>query len=199
LAGYFLLPESRVIVRIRDEASQVAHGWSGPDASPTWQLTASLFQCLADDAELSALAAVIPPERLPPLLFVASVHRVAIRHRTEPFAAYFPVPGGDQPPLDHHFADRYRAFCLEYRDELSDLQSQRVYQMNEVARCTQMALALGAVARSQTEREVALVDMGTGSGLGLYLDRYRFTMSDGRWLGAGGLPRPRRLRAPGTS
>jgi len=179
----FLMPESPGITRIRDEASQVAHGWSGPDASPTWQLTASLFQSLADDAELLALAAVIPPERLPPLLFVASVHRVAMRHRAESFAAYFPVPGGDQPSLDHHFAGRYRAFCLEHRDELSHLQSQRVYQMNEVARCTQVALALGVLARSQPERELALVNMGTGSGLGLYLDRYRFTMSDGRGWG----------------
>jgi hypothetical protein len=182
------MPEGRVIARIRDEASQIARGWSGPEASPTWQLTASLFQCLADDAELLALAAVIPPDRLPPLLFAATVHRVAARHREEPFAAYFPVPEGDQPPLDHRFAGRYRAFCLEHRDELSHLQSERLYQMNEVARCTQVALALGVLTRRLPGRELALVDMGTGSGLGLYLDRYRYTMSDGRRWGPADSP-----------
>ena len=182
------MPEGRVIARIRDEAAQIARGWSGLEASPTWQLTASLFQCLADDAELLALAAVIPPERLPPLLFAATVHRVVARHREEPFAVYFPVPGGDQPPLDHRFAGRYRAFCLEHRDELSHLQSRRLYQMNEVARCTQVALALGVLARRQPGRELALVDMGTGSGLGLYLDRYRYTMSDGRRWGPADSP-----------
>jgi hypothetical protein len=176
--------DERAIARIRDEALQVARGWSGPDAAPTWRLTASLFECLANDAQLSELASSIPPERLPALLFVASVRLVAARHRGEPFVAYFPTAGGDQPPLDDQFAGRYRAFCLEHRDELAQVQGQRVYQMNEVARCTQVALAVGVLQRMRPGRNIALVDVGTGSGLGLYLDRYHYRLSDGRQWGA---------------
>jgi hypothetical protein len=161
----------------------VGRGWSGPDAAPTWQLTAALFEGLADDDALSDLAAAIPPERLPPLLFVASVHALVARHRTDAFAAYFPVPGGDQPPLDDAFAVRYRAFCLEHRDELGQLWDQRVYQMNEVARCVQVTLALGLISRRHPGRELALVDMGTGSGLALSLDQYRYALSDGSQWG----------------
>jgi hypothetical protein len=105
------MTDGRVIARIRDEALQVARGWSGPDASPTWRLTASVFECLANDPQLLELAAAIPPERLPPLLFAASVQRVVARHRDHRFAAYYPIPGDHQPPLDDQFADRYRAFC----------------------------------------------------------------------------------------
>jgi hypothetical protein len=176
--------DEHAVARIRDESLQVARGWSGPDAPPTWRLTASVFECLADDTQLLELASAIPPERLPPLLFVASVQRVAARHRDDRFAAYFPIPGGDQPPLDDQFADRYRAFCLEHRDELAEVQGQRVYQMNEVARCTQVALALGVLQRTKPGRHLALVDVGTGSGLGLHVDRYRYRLSDGRQWGA---------------
>jgi hypothetical protein len=178
------MADRRVIARIRDEALQVARGWSGPAASPTWRLTASQFECLANDLQLLELAAAIPPERLPPLLFAASVQHVVGRHRDNRFAAYYPVPGGDQPPLDDQFADRYRAFCLEHRDQLAEVQSRRVYQMNEVARCAQVALALGALQRMRPGRKLALVDVGTGSGLGLYLDRYHYALSDGRQWGA---------------
>jgi hypothetical protein len=146
------MPEHDVIARIRDEALQVARAWSGPDASPTWQLTASMFRCLADDEELLDLAAAIRPERLPPLLFAASVHHVVAGHREHPFAAYYPVSGGDQPPLDIHFAERYRSFCLEHRDELTELQRRHVYQMNEVARCAQVSLALGVLTRKHADR-----------------------------------------------
>jgi hypothetical protein len=177
------MADGRVIARIRDEALQVARGWSGPDASPTWRLTASVFECLANDPQLLELAAAIPPERLPPLLFAASVQRVVARHRDHRFATYYPVPGGEQPPLDDEFADSYRAFCLEHHEELADAQGRHVYQMNEVARCAQVALALGVLQRAQPGRKLALVDVGTGSGLGLYLDRYRYTLGDGRQWG----------------
>jgi hypothetical protein len=169
--------------RVRDEARVVGRGWSGPDAAPTWHLTAGLFAGLADDDALSDLAAAIPPERLPPLLFIASVHYLVARHRADPFAAYFPVPGDDQPPLDDAFASRYRDFCLDHRDELGELQDQRVYQMNEVARCVQVTLALGQISRRHPGRELALVDMGTGSGLALYLDQYHYALSDGSQWG----------------
>jgi hypothetical protein len=182
------MSDGLVIARIRDEALQVARGWSGPDASPTWGLTAAVFHYLAENDQLLDLAAAIPLERLPPLLFAASVQHIVARHREHPFAAYYPVPGGDQPRVDDRFADHYRAFCLEHRDELSEVWSRHVYQMNEVARCTQVALALGVLERMRPGRKIALVDVGTGSGLGLYLDRYRYVLSDGRSWGAADSP-----------
>jgi hypothetical protein len=97
--------------RVRDQALEVARGWSGPNTPPSWSLTAALFDVLAVDATLLELAAEIPAERIPALLFVASVHYLVGRHPEERFSAYFPVPGGEQPALDEHFAERYRRFC----------------------------------------------------------------------------------------
>ena len=45
--------------------------------------------------------------------------------------------------------------------------------MNEVARCTQIALGIAA-ASTRCAGQVALVDLGTGAGLGLQVDRYQY-------------------------
>ena len=45
--------------------------------------------------------------------------------------------------------------------------------MNEVARCTQIVLGIAA-ASTRSAGQVALVDLGTGAGLGLQVDRYQY-------------------------
>jgi len=55
--------------------------------------------------------------------------------------------------------------------------------MNEVGRCTQTALALGVVQRLAPGRRLALIDVGTGSGLGLGLDRYHVDLGGDRSFG----------------
>ena len=86
------------IATIRDQAREVGRGWSGPDAEPGWALVGALFDALAADADLLALAAEIPLDRLPALLFVASVQRVVADHPDEPLAGYYPGPS--QRPID---------------------------------------------------------------------------------------------------
>jgi hypothetical protein len=147
-------------------------------------LTAALFDVLADDPTLLALAGEIPSERMPALLFVASVHYLVGRHPEEPFSAYFPFPGGGQPTLDSAFAERYRRFCVDHRDELRGVWDRHVYQMNEVARTTQVAFAIRVVHSMRPDRSVALVDVGTGAGFGLYPDLYTYVLGDGRRFGA---------------
>jgi len=175
---------SDVEARIRDQALEVGRGWSGPEVPESWALTAALFTGLASDDELLALAAEIPLAKLPALLFVASVHQVVRRHADEPFAAYFPADGGGaQPALGASFAEHYRRFCLAHRAELAEVWEHRYYQMNEVARSVQVALALAVVHELVPERAVALVDVGTGAGLGLLADRYHYRFSDGTDMG----------------
>src|SRR5690242_10743536 len=120
---------------VRDQALQIARGWSGPDAPKSWALTATMFETLADDEALLELAGGIPADRLPALLFVAAVRYVVEQHRDDPFAAYFPFDDTEvQPDLDGEFAAHYRRFCAEHRETLQETWRDRLYQMNEVAR-----------------------------------------------------------------
>ena len=165
---------------IRDQAHEVGRGWSGADAEPGWTLVAALFDTLAADRDLLALAAEIPLERLPALLFVASVQRVVADHPDDPLARYYPGPA--QRPIDDDFPGTLRRFAAAHTDELRSWFGHR-YQMNEVGRCAQTALALGVVQQLAPGRSLALIDVGTGSGLGLCLDRYHVDLGDGRSFG----------------
>ncbi|PVZ09051.1 DUF2332 domain-containing protein [Actinomycetospora cinnamomea] len=168
-------PEAESRARVREQALGIAAGWSPPDAPPTWALTAELFRAIATEPELLALGARIPADRLPPLLLSAAVRYLVGRRREDGLARYFPTPGSGQPPLDRGFRPALTAFVREHAGELAALCAEHRYQMNEVARSADVLAVLGHV---DPERPIALVDLGTGAGLGLHLDRYRFVFGD---------------------
>lgn len=165
--------------RVREQARGIADGWSGPDAPATWALTAELFAAIADEPELLELAAAIPLDRLPPLLLSAAVRALVARLEPAPLAGYFPTPGSGQPPLDDGFRPALVAVAREHGDELARLCAEHRYQMNEVARSADV---MAVLSRLDPDRPIALVDLGTGAGLGLHLDRYRYDFG-GRTLG----------------
>jgi hypothetical protein len=158
---------------VRAQAQEVAGGWSPPGAPSSWRLTAALFEAIAADDELLEQLAVLPPDRLPALLASAAVAFLVRRDRPVPLASYFPEPGGSQPRFDDGFFPAFRAFCAARLEDIIEVCRGRRYQMNEVARCTQIVLGIAAASGGSAD-PVALVDLGTGAGLGLQLDRYRY-------------------------
>ena len=175
---------------IRAQALEVAAGWSPPDAPRSWALTAALFRAIAAHEQLLGRLAELPPGRLPALLASAAISYLVRRDRPAPLASYFPVPGprAGQPPLDDRFGPAARAFCSARLDDILAECAGRRYQMNEVARCTQIALGIAALTGPAARAEpVALADLGTGAGLGLHLDRYRYQVG-GQVTGPAGAP-----------
>ena len=170
---------------VAEQAGLIAAAWSPPGAPASWRLTAAQFEALRDDAELLAIAAGIPAEKLPPLLFQAAATFLVLQLEPQPLRSWFPRAGEAQPPLGPQFAGEYRAFCLDHRDRLADLCTRHRYQMNEVGRCADLLPALAPAI--DTGREIALVDIGTGAGLALHLDRYRYRYRgpDGRIVNGG--------------
>jgi len=167
---------ARAAEEIRDQALEVGAGWSTPDAPPSWRLTAALFQAIAAHDQLLDRLAALPPDRLPALLASAAIAFLVRRDQPQPLAGYFPAPGRHQPGFDDGFFPAARAFCSARLDDIAAVCDGRRYQMNEVARCTQIALGICATAASLTD-PVALVDLGTGAGLGLQLDRYGYQVA----------------------
>ena len=156
---------------VAEQAGMVAAAWSPPGAPASWRLTAAQFEALGSDPELLAIAAAIPPERLPPLLFEAAATFLVLELDPDPLRDSFPRIGEPQPSIAAGFREEYRAFCLDHRGRLAELCADHRYQMNEVGRCADVVPALRAAAGG---REVVLVDVGTGAGLALNLDRYRY-------------------------
>jgi Uncharacterized protein conserved in bacteria (DUF2332) len=159
---------------VAEQARSIAAAWSPPDAPPSWWLTAATFTAIAEDDELLGLAAAVPLDRLPPLVLSAAVRFHLDERGGKPLAAYYPRPGGVQPPPDEGFRPALRAFARSEAVVLARLCREHRYQMNEVGRCLDVVPALAAVA-ARDPRPLALVDLGTGAGLGLHLDRYHYT------------------------
>jgi hypothetical protein len=177
------MTQDSVLRSIRSQATEIARGWSAPGSPPSWALTAEIFTVLAHDEGLLAVAAEIPPERMPALLFCAAACYLIGEEEPPGLVDYFPVVGGGRHLPDSAFEPAFRAFCLARRAELTAVCDRRRYQMNEVARSTQVALALGVVGGRAPSQGIALIDLGTGAGLGLHLDRYRHQLDVGRELG----------------
>jgi hypothetical protein len=157
---------------VAQQAEAIAAAWSPPGSPSSWRLTAAQFGVLRADPELLAMASKIAPERLPALLFSAAATALVLEREPSPLRDSFPRVGAPQPRLSPNFREQYRTFCLDHRDELLRLCDAHRYQMNEVARCADLLPALApAVAE---DRDVVLIDIGTGAGLALHLDRYRY-------------------------
>jgi hypothetical protein len=155
----------------------VARGWSPPGAPRSWRLTAALFEAIAADDDLLGRLALLPADRLPALLGSAAIAFLVRRDQPVPLAGYFPEPGGTQPRFDEAFFPAFRAFCAARLDDIAALCQDRRYQMNEVARCAQLVLGIAAASTGAGD-PVALVDLGTGAGLGLQLDRYQYRIGN---------------------
>jgi hypothetical protein len=158
---------------IRAQALDLASAWSRQDCPEPWRLTAALFRLIAGHDSLLAMLAELPADRLPALLASAAIRFLVHRDHPEPLARYFPEPGLPQPPFDDGFEPVATAFVSDSLGEIRALCRSHRYQMNEVARCAQIALGVAAVT-TPAAGPTALVDLGTGAGLGLQLDRYRY-------------------------
>jgi hypothetical protein len=174
------------INQVRAQALEVARGWSPEGAPQSWQLTAALFLAIAGHDRLLAALAELPPDRLPALLGSAAITFLVRRDRPAPLAGYFPEPGRPQPAFDSGFHDPAMAFMSERIADIMTICRERHYQMNEVARCAQVAIGIAAIAGPRSG-PVALIDVGTGAGLGLQVDRYRYVVGANAYGPAAGL------------
>lgn len=158
---------------IRAQAIQVAAGWSAPDQPESWRLTAALFTMIAGHEELLTALSALPPDRLPALLASAAVTFLVRRDEPVPLSCFFPVAGRPQPPLDAGFGPAAADFVSARLPDIMAVCASHRYQMNEVARCAQIALGIAAV-RGRSRAPIGLIDLGTGAGLGLQLDRFGY-------------------------
>ncbi len=178
----FRAPPAEALSSVQSQATEIARGWSPPGAPASWALTAELFSALAGDDALLAIAAEIPQERMPALLFCAAACYLIGEHAVPELTRCFPSAQEPERP-DAAFRPAFARFCMEHRSEILAVCERRRYQMNEVARSTQVALALGEIARRNPAARIALIDLGTGAGLGMNLDRYCYELSDGSRFG----------------
>lgn len=98
-----LRDSTKAFVNARDQSpdargpAKLINEWPGP----------AVFDALAHDDELLALAADVPPDKLPALLFAASACYLIADREPDGLIGYFPSAGGPQPAVDAGFNRRF--------------------------------------------------------------------------------------------
>jgi len=135
-------------------------------------LYASLCRHLAADEELAGLLLAAKPGQARPVLWLAAVHELVLRHPESVAAQWYPsvtrlarTRQGDAWP-------DVRQTVLEHREEVADTIARRRTQTNEVNRAVHLGVGLAVAAADLADRPVALVEVGASAGLLLAIDRY---------------------------
>lgn len=140
-----------------------------------------LSKQIAADPELIALAEKGNPSQPIPNLFLAAVNYLLYKNPSEELCAFYPNHSGRKFQQEGFYL-KFRSFCLNRSEEIADLIRHRLVQTNEVRRCALLLPAVMQVTKS-VGSEIALIDVGTSSGLNLLLDLYYYKYSDGQTVG----------------
>lgn len=133
-----------------------------------------LSRKVAYDTELLKLTETANESQPVPNLFFAAVNFLLYKDPSHPLAKYYPNHSGVTFSEDNFF-EIFKDFCLSHSSKIAEVMKSRLVQTNEVRRC---ALFLPALAQIPSS-EVALIDVGTSSGLNLLLDSYGYKYSNG--------------------
>jgi hypothetical protein len=128
---------------------------------------------MLDDADLLEIMRQTPAAQPGPNLFLAAVHFLllqGVKHELRQF--YGTCVANPRPAADAWPA--FRSFCLTHREQIIPLLHQGRVQTNEVRRCSYLFPAFSLVQRTEPDRPLAIIEIGTSAGLNLNWDRYAY-------------------------
>ncbi|MDG2003790.1 MAG: DUF2332 domain-containing protein [Novosphingobium sp.] len=143
-------------------------------------LYATLCREGAKDPEVLALSAEGLDAASPVHLFT-SAHFLLLGGAKHPLARFFATLVAEPAPPDEAWPD-FRAFCLEYRDELRQLIASKPVQMTYAYRCRTLLPPMCIVADEAGE-PLNIVELGCSAGALLMFDKYAYELREGEHIG----------------
>src|SRR5262249_9342041 len=153
--------------------SEVFQRFGKEECHNSSMLYEQLSLAIAKDSELLTLAADARNGERVPNLFFAAVHFLLLKGKKHPVSRFYtslsarPETSGDPYP-------EFRSFCLEHKDDISNLIASRWVQTNEVRRCACLLPMLVVVSQESGGRPLYLIEIGAAAGLLLLWDRYAY-------------------------
>jgi hypothetical protein len=121
-------------------------------------------------------------ERQPiPNLLFGAVHYLLLKKEDENLAAHYPsISGKESREIPY---DLFRAFCFRKEEEIKDILKSKIVQTNAVNRASYLMPIISSL--YEEDDDLAVIDIGTSSGLTLNYDRYNYVYEDGTSFGQG--------------
>ena len=142
----------------------------------------ALSRSIAADDDLLELLITAAPGQWRPMLLLAALHDIVLRHPDEAFSRLYPTVGGSMDARTDVMA-LLRSFVEAHGDDIERLVTTRSTQTNEVNRSCLWFAALRAAAVDLADRPLAIIEVGASAGLNLGFDRYRYDFGDGEHRG----------------
>ncbi len=131
---------------------------------------------IVHDDELMTLIRDIPQSQPKPNLFFAAMHYLLKKYE-DPLRAYYASLTDHPLPAEQSFQS-FRAFALKHQDELRELFQTKLVQTNEVRRASYLYPIMADI-YELCGKPLALIEIGTSSGLLLGLDHYHYEYRNG--------------------
>lgn len=143
---------------------------------------------IASRDSLLELADHVPPPQFAVNVLLAAVHDLLLGGAEHELARHYRsvaarrgLPYGRLD--DGQLVELFEAFCRQFRGEIEARCATRKVQTNEVGRCAAVRASLCAI---ESDRPLALLDVGCSAGLNLFVDAYGYDYGTGALVGPRG-------------
>lgn len=144
-------------------------------------LFAALSRASADDEEMLDIGAESRPGQSAGQIVPCAAQYLLFQYPDSKLARFFPSLTPEAAPAERAFP-AFKAFCLEHRDELTDLISWRTANTNLVEKASSLLPALRHIA-DRLPLPMTLLEVCCSAGLNLMFDQYHYDYGDAGTVG----------------
>ncbi|PEP22181.1 hypothetical protein CN582_03405 [Bacillus wiedmannii] len=129
---------------------------------------------IAEDEEVLTLSSYAQAGQPVPNLLLGAVHYLLLAGKEHHVKTYYSsLVENANTDLDKAF-DNFKDFCKTYREEIITLLQTKLVQTNEVRRCAYLYPSFCYIF-NKVKKPLALIEIGTSSGLQLFWDQYSYS------------------------
>lgn len=140
------------------------------NSSPLYEF---LAMKIAEDREILDLASKARDGQPIPNLLFGAVHYLLLKGNEHELRDFYSSLVKNPRELDESF-EYFREFCLQQSIKINEILKSKIVQTNEVRRCSYLYPAFSYIYRN-TQRPLALIEIGTSAGLQLFVEKYRYS------------------------
>ncbi|MEK0221616.1 DUF2332 domain-containing protein [Bacillus proteolyticus] len=129
---------------------------------------------ISKDEEVLTLASYAQPGQLIPNLLLGAVHYLLLKGKEHRLKRYYYSLVEDADTNFENAFHQFKDFCHVYREEIITLLQTKLVQTNEVRRCAYLYPSFCYIF-NKVNKPLALIEIGTSSGLQLFWDQYRYS------------------------
>lgn len=158
----------------KEQISNLFRNFSIKECKGSSDLYEYLSMKIAEDEEVLTLSSYAQVGQPVPNLLLGAVHYLLLAGKEHHLKTYYSsLVENTDTNLDKAF-NHFKDFCKEYREEIITLLQTKLVQTNEVRRCAYLYPSFCYIF-NKVKKPLALIEIGTSSGLQLFWDQYSYS------------------------